>query len=65
METLSEILQERFTPTLRNSWQNILDTITTEMMKSMNQEKNVFESWEKLKKVDNYRDVAGPVLFQR
>ncbi|CAB9509104.1 Involved in oxygen transport in the brain. Hexacoordinate globin [Seminavis robusta] len=63
IESLSELLGDRFTSMRRDSWQTVLDEIRTEMVKSMNLEKAVFASWSKVKEIPNYREVAGSKLF--
>ena len=64
LEMLHEILGNSFTPEIDHAWKIVYKALSENMIKSMNTEKLVLDSWASLKKVENYQEVAGGILFQ-
>lgn len=64
LEMMNEILSDKFTPEIEHQWKIVYQALSVNMIKSMNTEKSVLTSWAKLKKVENYQQVAGGILFQ-
>ena len=65
LETLHECLKEKFTPETENAWKQVYAALSGEMIKAMNDDITVLNSWNQLKKVENYEEVAGVMLFRR
>lgn len=65
MEMLHEILGDSFTPETDHAWKIVYKALSENMIKTMNTEKAVLDSWATLKKIENYEEVAGGILFQK
>jgi len=66
LETLRECLGEsQFTPEIEQCWLQVYASLSGEMIRSMNSEQAVLDSWAKLKTIDNYDEIAGTKLFQQ
>lgn len=63
-ETLKETLGSNFTDEDKEAWHLVYDALSEEMCKSMNKDIVVLKSWEDVKKIKNYKEVAGSVLFK-
>lgn len=64
LETLAQTLGTAFTPQVERNWKVVYAALSTSMITAMNSEKMVLESWAKLKKIENYDEIAGITLFQ-
>lgn len=64
LETLQLLLKDSWGASLEESWREVFSALSAEMIKAMNHEKAVMQSWEKLKQLDNYAEVSGSILFQ-
>ena len=65
IETLRETLGESsFTPEIEESWKVVYTGLSTAMIKAMNSEASVLNSWATLKAMEDYDTVAGTKLFQ-
>jgi hemoglobin-like flavoprotein len=63
--TLRDVLgASGFTPEIEESWNVVYAGLSTAMVKAMNSEASVLESWATLKKMNDYETVAGVKLFQ-
>ena len=65
MATLKECLGNEFTPASEHAWKEIYYALSTNIVKAMNSEKLVLESWTLLKTKENYEERAGSLLFQK
>ena len=65
IETMRAILGPKFIPELEQSWKEVYNVLSTAMIRAMNNEQEVLRSWGKLKKVENYEEVAGTLIFRR
>lgn len=65
VETLREVLGSKFIPELEHSWNEVYQVLSSAMIRAMNNEQAVLRSWGKLKRVPNYQEVAGTLLFKR
>ena len=65
IETMHECLKERFLPETEEAWKQVYRTLSGEMVKAMNDDLTVLNSWNQLKQIDNYEEVAGVILFRR
>jgi len=65
METLAQTLgPEKFSPEIEREWNIVYEALASNMIHAMNIENKVLASWNKLKAVENYEEVAGGLLFQ-
>lgn len=65
LETLRETLSPSdFNPEVEHAWKEVYGGLSTEMVRAMNSERSVLDSWAKLKAIDNYDGLAGTKLFQ-
>ncbi|CAB9520150.1 symbiotic hemoglobin [Seminavis robusta] len=65
LETLQECLgSNSFTPELEHNWKLVYAVLSGNIIKAMNGEQLVLESWAKLSKMENYEEEAGKLLFQ-
>ena len=62
--TMKEVLAENFTPDVEAAYKEVYNALATGIVKSMNSEKLVLDSWSNLKKIPNYDEKAGVLLFQ-
>lgn len=65
MEALHTLLGAKFTKDMKESWAIVYDALSGEMIKAMNNDKAVISSWNRLKSIENYQEVAGVILFQK
>ena len=65
IQTMRDCLRDRFTPDIERAWREVYAALSGEMIKAMNDDVTVINSWNQLKKIDNYEEVAGVVLFRR
>ena len=65
IEMLSECLGSDFTPEIEHHWQTVYAALSESICSSMNSEQAVLNSWAELKKMENYDEVAGTLLFQK
>ena len=65
MEALEEMLGDKLTKDMKDGWAIVYDALSSEMIRSMNTDKAVIFSWNKLKQMENYQEVAGVILFRR
>ena len=64
METLGETLGSAFNPEVEKNWKLVYEALSSSMIKAMNSEKLVLDSWAKLKQIENYEEIAGTMLFR-
>lgn len=65
MKTLRQLLGDNFDPQTEHAWREVYNAIASEMIRGMNNQKNVLKSWNTLKAVENYQEVTGMLLFKR
>ena len=65
LNMLREMLGNLFTPETEQAWNTVYAALSGAMVESMNTEQRVLDSWAKLKKVENYQEVAGGILFHK
>lgn len=65
IETLSECLKDSFSPQTEQAWKEVYHALSGEMVKAMNDDITVLNSWNQLKKIENYEEYAGTILFRR
>lgn len=64
LATLRETLSTDFTPAVEAAWKQVYQVLADGIVSSMNTEKAVLDSWATLKKIPNYDEKAGVLLFQ-
>lgn len=62
---LKELLGDKITEEVQESWVQVYKALSGQMIKAMNEERAVIRSWHKLKKIKNYQEVAGCILFKK
>ena len=65
IETLQECLKDSFSPETEHAWKEVYVALSGEMVKAMNDDITVLNSWNQLKKIENYEEHAGTILFRR
>lgn len=65
MDSLARMLGDKLTEDMKESWGIVYEALSAEMIKAMNNDKAVLISWNKLKQIENYQEVAGVILFQK
>ena len=65
MEALGQLLGDKLTSEMKEAWTIVYNALSSEMIRSMNHDKAVIFSWNKLKQMENYQEVAGVILFRR
>ena len=65
IETMQECLKTSFTPEIEQAWEVVYAALSGEMIKAMNDDITVLNSWNQLKLVENYEEHAGAILFRR
>ena len=65
MEALGQLLGDKLTSEMKEAWTIVYNALSSEMIRSMNHDKAVIFSWNKLKQMENYQEVAGIILFRR
>lgn len=61
---LRDILGPKFTPDVKEAWQEVYKALSKAMIKAMSSEQAVLDSWAKLKMIRHYDEKAGVLLFQ-
>jgi hypothetical protein len=65
IQMMRDCLRDKFTPDIEAAWKEVYAALSGEMIKAMNDDITVINSWNQLKKVDNYEETAGVILFRR
>ena len=65
IETMQECLKGDFLPETEKAWKEVYVALSGEMVKAMNDDITVLNSWNQLKKIENYEEYAGTILFRR
>ncbi|CAB9516967.1 Leghemoglobin Lb120 [Seminavis robusta] len=65
IQMMKDCLREKFTPDIEKAWGIVYAALSGEMVKAMNDDITVINSWNQLKKLENYEEVAGTILFRR
>ena len=65
MEALDQLLGDKLTTDMKDAWVIVYDALSSEMIRSMNTDKAVIFSWNKMKQLTNYQEVAGVLLFKK
>ncbi|CAB9521805.1 Leghemoglobin Lb120 [Seminavis robusta] len=63
--TLREVLGTEFTPDIESHWKEVYHALSTNIVKSMNSEKSVLDSWASLKETEDYEERSGSLLFRK
>lgn len=64
LETLQECLGNDFTPEVEHNWKVVYNALSAHIIKAMNSEQLVLDSWAKLQQIENYEEESGKLLFQ-
>ena len=59
------MLGSKLTKQMQDAWKIVYNALSTTMIRAMNNDKAVIFSWNKLKQIENYQEVAGVILFQK
>lgn len=62
---LKDVLADNFTPDVEAAWKEVYAGLANGIVSSMNTEKAVLDSWATLKKIPNYDEKTGVILFQQ
>jgi class 3 adenylate cyclase/hemoglobin-like flavoprotein len=65
IEALKVMLGSKWNENMLESWGIVYEALSSEMIKSMNNDKAVIASWNRLKQIENYQEVAGTILFSK
>lgn len=65
IETLRECLGNDFSKEAEHHWKSVYAALADSICDSMNSEQRVLNSWAQLKKIPNYDEKAGTLLFHR
>jgi hypothetical protein len=65
IQMMRDCLRDKFTPDIEAAWKEVYAALSGEMIQAMNDDITVLNSWNQLKKLDNYEETAGVILFRR
>jgi hemoglobin-like flavoprotein len=65
IQMMRDCLRDGFSPTIEAAWKEVFAALSGEMINAMNDDITVINSWNQLKKLDNYEEEAGVILFRR
>ena len=65
IEMMQECLKAQFTPEIERAWEVVYAALSGEMIEAMNDDLTVLNSWSQIKKIDNYEEHVGAILFRR